>query len=147
MQKVLAVSTALLIVAFLGGYFIPNSFHTATSTVTSYIYTNTFTTTVTTETVTKIANVSITQYSQDPDLRLRVKEKRDVLGFIDSVVVYVTNIGNETKSALLVVLSGSSFGKVVNVDELEPGVTLRYEVKLSPAATHYYIVLLTPASR
>jgi len=144
MQKALIISAVLLVAAFLSGYFIPSNYHTVTQTetVTSYIYTHT--STIATETVTKIANVSIELYSQDPDLRLRVKEKRDVFGFIDSIVVYVTNEGNETKSAMLVVLSGASFGKVIGIDELEPGVTLRYEVKLSPAATHYYITVLTP---
>jgi len=118
-----------------------------TSTVTE---TTTFTRTMvstTTETTTVYRDINVTVYSQDPEVNLSVSPVRpvEVLPTISKLRVYVANHGNTSKTNLmLVVVFESQYGyetKIMKIDVIEPGVTLRYDIDAYPPAVRYYILL------
>jgi len=115
---------------------------TTSTTTTTRILTNTF---IVTETVTTTAirNISITTYSQDPELNITVVPKT-FGGFITGLRIYLTNNGNTTKYGIkLLIVSRDLLGfysfSIETIDQIEPGITLRYDIDL-PAGVSWYQV-------
>jgi len=113
------------------------SITTATRTLTN-IVTETVTTTLYTA-------INIAQYRQDPELNITVVPKM-FGGFINGLRIYLTNNGNTTKYGvkLLIVsrdLLGFYSSSIETIDQIEPGITLRYDIDL-PAGISWYQVFL-----
>jgi len=113
---------------------------TTTSTTTvSRTLTNTV---IVTETVTTTAirNISITTYSEDPEIKIYAKPMLDLL-------IYVTNAGNTTKHNLKMfvithyILGGYKLD-VRYIEFIEPNTSLRFEIDLSEPIDRFWIYIV-----
>jgi len=138
--QVLTVAIAIVLASFATGYI------TSPGKVTTVTETTTITeTTLSTTTTTVYSDINVTVYSQDPEVNLSVSPVYGFFPAIDKLRVYITNNGNTNKTNLmLVVVFESYYGyetKVMKIDVIEPGITLRYDIDASVTANRYYILL------
>jgi len=157
-RRVLQVLVAVIIaLVFFSAGYIASPGKTTTERIHE-VYTSTVTDTTTltrtmvsttTETTTVYRDINVTVYSQDPDVNVTVAPIYSG-GLIQAMRIYVTNNGNTSKTNLLLtIISVSPIYPLykeethfIEIDVIEPGVTLRYDIDIVKPADRYYVFLL-----
>jgi len=119
-----------------------------------YVITNTVTTTVTKGVfinpyISIQVNNTVVICSMDSDINITTSYVKDSFGYVEKIRIYVTNNANITKKNLyLIVIVEYSYEwnkEIKPIDEIEPKVTLRYDIgTYDSLIKRMYIVLLKP---